>query len=563
MRPHPPPRRRPRLPDREPIGIVTAVESDFPPATAAVLVVDDNAENLGAFDAALAPLATRLGVRVALADSSDAALRHALAEGDQLAVVLLDVMMPGTDGTEIARLIRQRRQSAHVPIIFVTALDADRMRLSGAYESGAVDYLTKPVDLDLLRAKVAAFVDLHRRQTELRQHERRRLTDEARAISERAAAEAAAARARLAAVLDSLPDMVSTFDAAWRFVYCNPAAAERLRARGHSADAVIGRTLWEIAPELRGTHFEVELRRAARERRVVAFESYLSTVEFWLDNRAVPGPDGTITLFSRDVTERVEAERERERLLAEAQIARSAAEEANAAKGRFLATMSHELRTPLNAIAGHVQLVEMGIHGPVTDAQREALGRVARAQQHLLALINDLLDYAKVESGRVEYDMQPTRVADVVARIAPLIEPQTIEKALRLDVRLSAAPETHAIEVWADPDRLGQILLNLLSNAVKFTPAGGRVGVELAGRGDDPGVAELRVWDTGIGIAADRQQAIFDPFVQAHRELAVTRGGTGLGLAISRDLARGMGGDLTVASVEGEGSTFVVTLRRR
>jgi signal transduction histidine kinase len=264
--------------------------------------------------------------------------------------------------------------------------------------------------------------------------------------------------------------------------------------------------------------------------------------------------------------------------------------------------MSHELRTPLNAISGYVQLVELGVHGPVTDAQRGALVRVQKAQRHLLGLITEILDYAKVEGGRVEYDVRPVDVREVVAAVAPLVEPLFRAKGLSYAVRLPDAPAL----VWADRDRLGQVLVNLLSNAAKFTdvkhvgpdagpadapepdvlvevvpevgsgtPSGApaeAVVVDLAERHTGPGpggpdagrpdVLFLRVSDTGRGIARDQQERVFEPFVQVGKRFAGDAPGTGLGLAISRDLARGMGGDLRVRSSESEGSTFTVTLRR-
>ncbi len=224
--------------------------------------------------------------------------------------------------------------------------------------------------------------------------------------------------------------------------------------------------------------------------------------------------------------------------------------------------MSHELRTPLNAIAGYVQLLDMGLHGPVTDAQRDALARVDRAQRHLLGLINDVLNYAKLESGRVEYDVRSVDLAEVLAEVSPLIEPQVMAKRLRLEI---GTPDAARRTVWADREKLIQVLVNLLSNAVKFTPEGGRVRVAVvtrtAGRGARAGVAFLRVTDTGIGIARDQQDGVFEPFVQVRSGYTRAHDGTGLGLSIARDLARGMGGDLRVRSREGRGSTFTVTLR--
>jgi signal transduction histidine kinase len=264
-----------------------------------------------------------------------------------------------------------------------------------------------------------------------------------------------------------------------------------------------------------------------------------------------------------------------------AEQARQTAEKANRGKSQFLATMSHELRTPLNAIAGYTELLSMELRGPVTDAQREDLERIHRAQHHLLGLINDVLNYARIESGRVEFDVRPVDLRDVVRDVRPMVEPQLAAKGLDFDVRWPEDIASSTLLVWADREKLAQVLLNLLSNAVKFTPATrdgvtGRVTIELLAVRSAPGgaledaVADLamgdqvylRVADTGIGIPADRLEAVFEPFVQVHSEFTRQTGGTGLGLAISRDLARGMGGDLRVRSTEGVGTAFTVTLRR-
>ena len=255
-----------------------------------------------------------------------------------------------------------------------------------------------------------------------------------------------------------------------------------------------------------------------------------------------------------------------EAVRATAEEARGAADAANRAKSDFLAVMSHELRTPLNAIAGHVQLVEMGLHGPVTDAQTEALGRVTRAQRHLLGLINDVLNYARLESGRVEYTLREVPIAETVRDALPMVEPLLAAKRLVLQVELPDDDGAgQPVLVWADREKLAQILLNLLSNAAKFTEPGGRVTVELVPLADGaaPGeAAVLRVSDTGVGIPPDKRESVFQPFVQLNRGLASAHEGTGLGLAISLDLARGMGGELTVESEPGRGSTFTLVLRR-
>jgi len=263
----------------------------------------------------------------------------------------------------------------------------------------------------------------------------------------------------------------------------------------------------------------------------------------------------------QDVTRRRAAEAERARLLVEAEEARREAEVANRAKSDFLASMSHELRTPLNAIGGHAQLLEMEIHGPLTEAQRGTLARIDRAQRHLLGLINDILDYAKIESGKVDYVMHTVQLSDVVADALPMVEPQTLARGITVDAVMHGAP----LLAWADHERVSQILLNLLSNAVKFTPPGGRITVAVEPSPDDPARVVVRVSDTGIGIPPSQLEAIFEPFVQVRRREDVyteKTDGTGLGLAISRDLARGMGGDLCAESEEGKGSTFTLALPR-
>src|SRR5215208_2164813 len=244
-----------------------------------------------------------------------------------------------------------------------------------------------------------------------------------------------------------------------------------------------------------------------------------------------------------------------------AEAARVAAERANEAKSDFLAVMSHELRTPLNAIGGHSQILEMGLHGPVTDGQRQALERIGRAQRHLLGLINNVLNLTRIETGRVEYRIQPVRVSSVLADLASLVQPQFAARQISLVSRLPESEGGAEIFVAADREKLIQILTNLLGNAAKFTPSNGDVEMRLTHEtGSEHAVIEVR--DSGPGIPADKLEVIFEPFVQLERSLTTPTEGAGLGLAISRVLARGMGGDLRAKHRDGEGAILVLTLLR-
>jgi signal transduction histidine kinase len=264
-----------------------------------------------------------------------------------------------------------------------------------------------------------------------------------------------------------------------------------------------------------------------------------------------------VRLYEAERTARIAAEAAQR----DAEAARDAAMRADMSKTSFLAAMSHELRTPLNAIAGYAQLMQMGLRGPITPEQADDLRRIEASQAHLLRLITDVLDYARLGAGHTELSVGDVNL-DKLLRDA---EAMTMPQILARDLQYSYEPFTGDVIVRADTHRLQQIILNLLTNAIKFTEPGGmirvscEVGTDASGSSADA-VARVRIQDTGRGIPPDRIESIWEPFVQIGRKLSQPGEGVGLGLAISRDLARRLGGELSAQSELGRGSTFTLTL---
>jgi signal transduction histidine kinase len=240
-------------------------------------------------------------------------------------------------------------------------------------------------------------------------------------------------------------------------------------------------------------------------------------------------------------------------VISEAKKAWAVADAANRSKAEFLAVMSHELRTPLNSIGGYVDLLEMELRGPLTDAQKSDLSRIKRSQEHLLGIINDILNFTRLEATELKFDIIDVPLRALIGDLDAVVN--SLARAKSLKYRCDFPPGS--VYAHTDPDKLRQIMINLLSNAVKFTPEAGRVRVSC--RVKDR-LISIRVEDNGPGIPADKQEAVFEPFVQLNRGLTRTTDGTGLGLAISRGLARGMGGDILLKSDIGRGSVFTVTV---
>lgn len=240
-------------------------------------------------------------------------------------------------------------------------------------------------------------------------------------------------------------------------------------------------------------------------------------------------------------------------VISEAKKAWAVADAANRSKAEFLAVMSHELRTPLNSIGGYVDLLEMELRGPLTDSQKSDLARIKRSQEHLLGIINDILNFTRLEATELRFDIIDVPIRALITDLDAVVS--SLARAKSLQYQCDSLPAN--LYARTDPDKLRQIMINLLSNAVKFTPEGGRIRVFCTLSYES---VSIHVEDNGAGIPRDKHEAVFEPFVQLDRGLTRTNDGTGLGLAISRGLARGMGGEIVVKSDVGAGSVFTVTI---
>lgn len=575
-------------------------------------------------------------------------------------------------------------------------LNEDLERQSDQLETQAVEMESQAAELE------ATAEDLRSTNEELNR------TSSAAEIARDAAV---SSRLQLERVLENFPDAASVFDSEWRWTFINPAAKRILSALGIDGDRVTGKVLWETLPQLKGTKFETETRRAARESSVVDYEGYLPDLDAWMENTVVPAGDVVMT-FTRDITSRKREEQgalllgEASRILAStldyektldtvarlavgelaewcgvdlvqangsirqvivahvdeekvkwakelnkryppdydaptgvgvvirtgrpeiypeisdemlvaaardeqhlaimrelqiksafivpmiargrtlgaltliaqkgrrygdadltlameiatraaiaidnAQLYRSALA-ASEAKSAFLATMSHELRTPLNAIIGYESLLEEGIAGSLNESQLAQLSRIKASADHLLHLIDEVLTFSRLDAEREVVQRDEGELRAIVEQAVTMVKPLAAAKGLSLRVDAVDA------RLFTDAGKVRQILLNLLSNAVKFTDRG-EISVRARATGDK---AEISITDTGIGIARENVERIFEPFWQVEQSATRRAGGTGLGLSVSRSLARLLGGDVSVESKLGEGSSFTLTIPAR
>ncbi|MFL5561833.1 MAG: ATP-binding protein [Gemmatimonadaceae bacterium] len=540
-----------------------------------ILLVDDRPENLLALEAILEPL----GQNLVRAGSGEEALKHLLTR--DFAAILLDVQMPGLNGFDTARLIKARERSRHIPIIFLTAISKEEAYVFEGYSVGAVDYMFKPFQPDILRSKVSVFVDLYRKQEQIKVQDDLLRESERRELELRHRAELRETQARLAEVVDGAMDAIVMFDERQRITLFNEAAERTFCITAREA---VGTSIGRIFPErqrakqiamlLGATPHESDDTCATEKpigRHVMSLVAVRggANEEFPLEASVSRLDEGQVTLYTmiaRDITERVRAEnslKENAESLArtsadlraaneELQRRQGEIEAAMTARSRFYASMSHELRTPINAILGYSTLLLENIYGPLTEKQSEGIQRTHRAAKHLLELVNDVLDLSKIEAGKIDLKMQPATFPDLIEDLFVTVRPLADERGSTLALEHDGGPRT----ITTDPRRVRQILLNLLSNAIKF---GEGKPIVVRSRLHDDQRFEVEVIDQGIGIGAEDLERIFDEFVQIGKS-AQQQEGTGLGLPISKRLAELLHGELLVHSKPGEGSRFQLLL---
>ncbi len=371
------------------------------------------------------------------------------------------------------------------------------------------------------------------------------------------------------ALAQTAPDAIVIIDEDSVILSVNPSAE---RMFGYSAAEMVGQKMTLLMPErLRALH------RSGVERYVATGEKHVPWCGVQLpglrkDGTEVPleisfgeffdGDRHVFTGFMRDITERVQHQRaleetagELEAAVRELEARSHQAEAASRAKSDFLATMSHELRTPLNATTGYADLLLAGIPEPIPEAAQKQVERIRLASKHLLSVIEEILTFSRLEAGRETVNTREVSLEELVDEVCAVVEPLAEDKQLRFHGPGSGP----SVALHTDPGKLRQILVNLLGNAVKFTNQG-EVAFDIRFDGDH---ALFSVRDTGIGVAPENLQAIWEPFKQLEDTNTRSAGGTGLGLPVSRDLARLLGGDIAVESTPGRGSTFTLRLPQR
>ncbi len=489
-----------------------------------IFIIDDMPANLGVLFEAL----EKKGFKVLVDTDAETAIEAVRQVHPD--VILLDVVMPGTDGFEVCRRLKSDKTTRDIPVIFMTALDDTSDKVRGL-ELGASDYITKPFQIDELLARL---------NTQLTLRDLQRSVIRAKQEWER--------------TFDVVPDMIAILDKDYRIVRVNKAMAERLNLDFKDC---VGKLCYQM---MHGTDQppsycpNAMLLKDYNEHIVEVNESRLDA-NLLVTVSPIFNPDGQLlgsVHVARDISRQKQVEKE-------LKDAKEAAEAANRSKSEFLANMSHEIRTPMNAILGFAEILSQKI----TDHQhRQYLKTILKSGETLLALINDILDLSKIESGKLELEYEPVNIRQMMTEIRQMFIPRAEQKNIELKTEIAdEVPEL----LISDGVRLRQILINLVGNAIKFTDKGYvriRINCEMEENTVVPSSCTLHfeIEDTGIGIPDNQQTLIFESFRQQEGQKNRKYGGTGLGLTISKKLAELMNGNISLQSREGIGSRFGVRL---
>ncbi|MDI6047889.1 response regulator [Flavobacterium yafengii] len=526
-----------------------------------ILLVDDLPENLFALEVIL----SNENYLCVKANSGNEALKILLHQQD-FAIILIDVQMPMMDGFETVELIRQIEKLKHVPIIFLTASMDNSLQIFKGYQAGAVDYMIKPLSPEILKAKVAVFVDLHTKNQELLVQ-----AEQLKKLNTDLTAQKLLSEYSLS-LIEASHDPLFAISPEGKITDMNNAS---VKVTGITRLKLIGTDFFDYFTEPQKAR---EVYQKVFEKGFVADSPLIlrhknGKLIHVLFNGSVYKDDKKNVLgaaiVARDVTDqkRIETELIEAKVFAElaTEIAEEAkinaenatiiAENAVKAKQQFLSNMSHEIRTPMNAIIGFTKVV---LRTDITDKQKEYLNAIKISGDALIVLINDILDLAKVDAGKMTFEKTPFKMKSSIAAMLHLFETKIQEKNLKLIKEYdNKIPEV----LVGDPIRLHQIILNLVSNAVKFTSKGKiTVSVDLLHEDDDKVILKFAVTDTGIGISEEKIGTIFENFQQATSGTSRLYGGTGLGLAIVKQLIEPQSGTIRVNSTIHKGSTFSFTL---
>ena len=512
-----------------------------------LLAVDDSVTYLNA----LASQLRQEGYDVVLATSGEEALEYLAAQ--PVDCILLDLIMPGLSGQETCRRIKQTPDRRDIPLVMLTARD-DREWMIEGINAGADDFIAKSADFEVLKARLRA------------QLRRKHFEDEHRKIREELVR--GQTEARFQRLVDDSADAIIGRNLDGVVTSWNKGAQ---RIFGYSAAEMIGQSISVLFPEDRRDEEARLSEQLAKDERIEQFE----TVRRKKDGQEI---DVSITIspvrdsagqvigvsnIARDISElkRIQRQLIRAKDQAEATnrllaLAKDQAEQASRAKSSFLANMSHELRTPLNAIIGFAEiLLDEEAPGELPQL-KEFIGDILTSGRHLLMLINDVLDLSKIEAGKLQFQPEPIKLAELVGGVINTLRAVAVQKRVRIET------DIHLLDgIVIDPARLKQVLYNYISNALKFTPEAGRIYVRA--HAVEPDMFRLEVEDTGIGIAEADLGRLFADFQQLDTGLTKKHAGTGLGLALTKRLVEAQGGRVGVLSTVGKGSTFYAVLPRR